>query len=265
MKRGGIFFISLFFCFYFSLLTVEGRAESYGTVSTGLLTLEKKYPYYLFVPPEYTPEKGWPLVVLLGDRDGTEPAELANQWLDWAKKNQLLLLVGSVFLKENSVPQEVDRWYLEIKKEVTERYHVLPSQILLLGIGTGAQYAAYMGLEHPEEFAGVALFRKAWPGPLEKMMKTKTDPKEQASFYVAVDPQGETFQAVEKKAAELEKKGYSITLDPLKAGEDLSAHRDRMIQWFLQETEARSARAKAKQKGGFKKTLREMRKNIFGN
>jgi len=38
-----------------------------------------------------------------------------------------------------------------------------------------------------------------------------------------------------------------------------------MIQWFLQETEARSARAKAKQKGGFKKTLREMRKNIFGN
>lgn len=263
--RRSIFFLSILFCLLFPALTARGWAEVYGTQPTGLLTLEKKYPYYLFVPPEYSPEKGWPLVVLLGDSAGSEPLELVDQWLDWAKKNQVLLLVGTVFPRENSVPREVDLWYIGIKKEVSERYHVVPSQILLVGIGAGAQYAAYMGLEHPEEFSGVALFRKAWPGPLEKMMKTRTDPKEQASFYVAVDPQGETFQAVEKKAAELEKKGYSVILDPLKPEEDLSAHRDRMIRWFLQETEARSARGRAKQKGGFKKTLREMRKNIFGN
>jgi len=264
MNRRTILFLSFLFGVFFCVPTGTSRAaDFYGTAPTGLLELENKYPYYLFVPPDYTPEKGWPLVVLLGGT-ADEPKEVMNQWADWAKKNQVLLLVGTVYVRENSLPQLVDDWYLRIKKEVSERYHIASSQILLVGIEAGAQYAAYLALEHPEEFSAAALFRRAWPGPLQRMTKTTTNPKRQVPFYVAVDPEGEIFPAVEAKASELEKKGYQITFDSLKTGEDLSSHRDRMIQWFLQGTEARSLKVQQKSKRGMKGTLQEMKKNMFG-
>ena len=263
MKRQGIFFLSVLFCLSFSVLMGRGWAEFYGQAPTGLLELERKYPYYLFVPPEYTPEKGWPLVVLLS-RTGEEPEEIAKQWVDWAKKNQLLLLVGSVFPREGSIPEETDRWWIRVKQEVIERYHVASSQILLVGIENADFYAAYLGIRYPEEFSAAALFRRASPGAYDKLIKISSNPMKQIPFYMAVDPAATSYPATEAWAAELEKKGYPVVLETLKTDEDFFTHRDRMIQWFLQDVEARVTRHKPKTKDSWKKTLQEMRKNMFG-
>ncbi len=257
MKRGITFFLFLVLSFQ------AGWAEIYGTSPTGMLELERKHPYYLFVPAEYTAEKGWPLVVLLS-RTGKKAEEIAAEWADWAKKNQVLLLVGSVFPREGTIPEETDRWWLRIKKEATERYHISPSQILLLGVGNAGPYAAYLGLKYPEEFSATALFRQASPGSLDKIAKASTNPRKHIPFYVAVDPDSQNCSAAESWMAELEGKGYEVVADPLKTDEDFSAHRERMMKWFLEGTETRSIKAEKKPKQGLKGLIKTMKKNMFG-
>lgn len=225
--------------------------------------MEKKHPYYLFVPSEYSPDKSWPLAVVLisgleDEKKGIEP------WVDWAKKSQLLALFPSVLPREGAIStEEVDRWILGIKREVSERYHVAPHQILLLGVGLGGNYAAYLGLNYPGEFSAAALFRRAWAGSFEKLMRPNADREKQISFYVAVDSATPSYAAVEKKVAELQKKGYPIQWDSLKKGEDISAARDRMIQWFQGDSETRLMRLKRKRKSGWKGAFQEIRRNLF--
>ena len=262
MKHRGMFFLSILFCVFFCPLTGIHAAEFYGNAPTGLLQLEKKYPYYLYVPKEYSTDKKWPLAIVIGNT-AQEPKVVVEEWQDWAKTNQVFLLVTSIFPKEGYLPVEVDRWIFRIKQEVAERYRIDSSQVLLIGVESGAQYSAYLGLKYPNEFSATALFRRAWPGPLEKLMRPSKEPIEQTPFYVAVDPNLEVFPAIEAKAAELEQKGYFVTFDPLKTDEDFSLHRDRMAKWFLQELQNR-APIPIKPRTGFKGTLREMWKNIFG-
>ncbi len=258
-----IFLLLIFLCSLTGLPPSECRAEFSGTPQTGLLLLEKKHPYHLFVPPEYSPDKSWPLVIVLigglkDEKKGIEP------WVDWAKKNQLLALFPGVLPREGGAStEEVDRWILGIKKEVLERYHVGPHQILLVGIELGGHYAAYLGLNYPGEFSAVALFRQAWAGPFEKLMKPSADHEKQVSFYVAVDPASPSFRAVEAKAIELEKKGYSLQRDSLKETEDFLGIRDRVIRWFLEDTEIRVVRVKGKRKSGWRGKFQEIRKNLF--
>ena len=257
MKRGVIFFLFLVLSFQ------SGWAEIYGTSPTGLLALEKKHPYYLFVPAEYTPDKGWPLVVLLS-RSGKNAEDIASQWADWAKTNQILLLVGSVLPREGTIPEETDRWWLRIKKEVTERYHIAGAQILLLGVESAGPYAAYLAMKYPEEFSAAALLRQASPGALDKVAKASTNLRKHIPFYVAVDPASQNYPAAESWVAELEGKGYQVTVDPLKTDEDFSAHRERMMKWFLEGSETRSLKAQKKPKQGFKGLVKQMKKNMFG-
>ena len=250
-------------CLWTSFFCRESFSEVYGTPETGLLLLEKKHPYYLYVPPEYSPDKSWPLVILLisGLRDQKEGIE---PWVEWARKNQLLVLLPSVLPREDVVStDEVDRWILGIKREILERYHVGSYQILLVGIGSGGHYAAYLGLNYPKEFSAAALFRQAWVGSFEKLMRPSADREKQVSFYVAVDPKTKSYPAIERKAVELEGKGYPVKIDPLGEEEEVLAGRDRMTQWFLEQTENRVARLKKKRKPGWKGKFQEILKNLF--
>lgn len=237
MKRAMILF-TLLFCFCFGFPSILSRAEIVGTVPTGLLVLEKKHPYYLFVPPEYSVERKWPLVFVIGN-SGEDPKKTIEAWIDWAKENQFLVLVPSIFPREGSLPDELNRWLLRVKEEVTQRYSVDKPQVLLVGVDSGAHYAAYLGTRFPGEFAAAALIRQAWAGPLEKLIRPSTDREEQIAFYVAVNPQEKGFSSLEAKTLEFEKKGYSITFDPLKADEDFSKLQERMLAWFRQDVSAR--------------------------
>lgn len=248
MKRASLLLVIL--CSLMGLPVWESQAEFLGKVPTGLLLLEKKYPYYLFVPPDYSPERTWPILLLLGKR-GEDPKELIGPWVDWAKQKQFLVLAIPSLIPEKDIPEAADQWLLEVKREIGERYRIDSSQILLVGFDLGAHYAAYLGTRYPHEFSAAVMIREAWPGPFGKLIKPTSNRKEQVSFYVAVDPKSEGFSTVRAKALEFEKKGYRITFETLEADQDLSKLRDRMAEWFRHDTEIRvvtTARPKTKMK-----------------
>lgn len=263
MKR--TIFLFIIFCALSHLVPRKSDAEPLGEFPTGLLALEEKHPCYLFVPGEYSPEKPWPILVLLGER-GEDPKEVIEPWVERAKKNQFLLLALPTLMPENDLPTSADQWLLEVKREVSERYRISPFHILLVGTGSGAHYAAYLGLKYPKEFSAAGLIQGAWSGPFEKLMKPSRKHEKQIPFYVAVDPEEEPSSGVEAKSGELEEKGYPITLDASGSKEDEAGIRDRMIKWFLEGSEFRAAKDEQEPPsrwGGVKALFRQMRENLF--
>ncbi len=256
----------LFFLIFLNLIAGvplhESRAEEiYGQFPTGLLQLEKKHPYYVYVPEAYSPDKGWPMLFLLGKR-GDEPKEIIGSWVDWAKQNQFIVLAPTNVAPEKDVPELADQWLLSVKQEVKERYKIDSARIFLVGLESGAHYAAYLGTRYPQEFSGVVLVGGAWPGSFEKIIKPSSDPDKQVPFYVLMNPKGEGYGAVEAKANEFEKKGYPVTLESLKDVEDISAVRDRLTQWVRKESEARAI-LKEKPKKTFKQKKDRFLRDFF--
>lgn len=236
-----IYLVAIFlFCSLIDPTFPAARAEFYGDFPTGLLELEKKHPYYVFVPPDYSPDRVWSLILLIG-RSGQDPKEVITPWLDWAKQNHFLLLVPSIFPREGTVTYDLDRWLFGLKQEVAERYRVNPTQILLVGFESGALYAAYLGTRYPKEFSAAALVGEARPGWFKKIAEPSTDPYKQISFYLAPDPEGKGFSEAEAWALELEKKGYRVIFEPMKTGGDFSKLRERVVQWFQEDSKVRSA------------------------
>lgn len=249
-------------CSFWGFFAPNSHAEVYGEKTTGLLELERKYPYYLFVPLEYTPQKAWPLVILLGER-GDDPKKTIEPWVDWAKQKKVLVTAVPTLVPEKDIPEAADRWLIEVKREILERYHIDPANILLLGQGFGAHYAAYLAVRYPQEFAAAALTKNAWPGPFEKLIRPTSDHSRQTDFFVAVDPKQEGYDAIEKKALELERKGYQIKMETLSTQEDWLKPRDRMIQWLIETSEFRSMKSHPKTHKNLKGKWREIRKNLF--
>jgi hypothetical protein len=249
MKTKYLFFLwALLFVCLTPGVRPDPRAEFVGNFPTGLLQLEKKVRYYLFVPQEYSPDKGWPLLVLVGER-GEDPRKAVQNWVDWAKQNQILILALPNLVPERESPDVYDRWLFEVKYEISLRYRIDPNEILIVGIGGGAHYSAYLTLKYPDEFTAAALFRRAWPGPLESLSEPVSKAARQPSFYLALDPESPDFPQVEKKALQLEKKGYEVALDRLKPDEDFTKLRDRMLQWFRYQSETRALAKESADKG----------------
>ncbi len=259
-QKGLVSFCLIFFFGLAGSPARETRAEFIGEPPTGLFLLEEKHPCYLFVPADYAPEKSWPLLLLLGGR-GEDPKEVIEPWVEWAKKNGFLVLAASnLFNDRGEKPEAADRWFLQVKREMTERYRVNPSRVLLVGLGSGAHYAAYLGLNYPNEFSGAALIGTAWPGPLEPVMVPPVSETRRISFYLALDPQGEEFSKVESKSRQLEAVGCRITFEPLKAGQELSGVRESILRWFLQNSESEESEEPGR---GLTKLVKEMRRNLF--
>ena len=254
--------ISILFIFLYSFFCFQPvQAAFYGETATGFIQLEKKYPYYLFVPLEYTPEKTWPLIVLVAER-GEDPKETIEPWVEWAKYHKILVTAVPQLVPEHEVPSAANEWLIQVKREIVESYHVDPANIFLVGRGFSGHYAAYVGLNFPKEFSGIVSVGEAWSGPFETLMRATKNQKEQAAFYVAADPKAETYPAIEKKAQELAKKGYQVKVDTLLSGEDELRYRDSMLQWFAENAEARSLKAQSrinpKRKG-----IGEILENLF--
>ena len=260
MRRFSFLLIS--FISFFGFSSAVSQAEFLGNPATGLLVLEKKDEYYLYVPPDYTTEKTWTLLVVLGER-GNDPKQAIQPWIDWAKEHGLLVAAVPHLVPEHDLPEGADKWLLGVLHEIIERYRVDPAGVLLVGLGSGGHYAAYLGLKYPGEFSAAALAGEAWSGPYERLMRPSPRPESQISFYVALDPKGEAYPAAEQKALELEQKGYSIKFESLQSGQDLVEFREPMMQWFQENQEFRTAKSRQVQKGGMKKTFRKILRNVF--
>ena len=256
-KRRSFFFRAMFVFALSLVIPIQAGAEFYGTPQTGLFVLEEKHPCYLFVPATYSAEKSWPLLVLLGER-GDDPQEVIEPWVEWAKKSEFLVLAPSNFLNERENPGITDQWLLKMNHQMGERYRIDPARVLLVGVGAGAHYAAYLGLNYPEEFQAAALIGDAWAGPLESLMRPQKAGEKKIPFYIALDPARADFPQVEAKSVELEGRGYRITLERLQAKAELAPLRERILQWF-RDRSAESASAPQPRK----KLKQRIMKNLF--
>jgi hypothetical protein len=236
------FFFNLLAVFFLSSLIFSAAAATfYGKVSTEVIQLEGvKYPTYLYVPPRYDPAKKYPLVISLPGMGESGEAHV-NSWAKISHAKSLIVLVPTVSLREENVPYRTDEWLLKLKSDITHQYQIFPDRIYLVGNGSAAHYAAYLGVQYPEEFSAVALMNGSWVGPFEKLMQLKSRPRKQVPFYVSLkesDPG--LLEKTEKMALRFQEKGYPVYLEKLKAEEDIASEdgRKRMLKWLEEKSQS---------------------------
>lgn len=231
----------LFFVFLLSSLKMLAYATTfYGTVPTGLLELtEYRYPVYLFVPPNYKPDRDYPFLISVPD-EGESPEENIKFWMGRAKRKSMILLSASN-LRPEDLPTKMDDWLLSIKRDVSDRYRTDNDKTYLIGMNGGAQYASYLGMNYPEQFSAVAALGGSWAGKYEKLLRMQKRPRKQVPFFVALkDDQKSLFESTRKIAFELEKKGYPIYLVKMEDGEDFASNdfKEKVLDWLDEKSRA---------------------------
>ena len=111
----------------------------------------------------------------------------------------------------------------------------------MIGKGEGAHYAAYLAIQHPEEFTGAGLVDGSWAGPFEKLMHPYGRPRKQIPFYVAIPTKDEkAVKAAEASAYKLVAKGYPVYLEKLEAGKDIASADvlAKVLDWLQEKSES---------------------------
>lgn len=115
-------------------------------------------PYYLYAPPDYTPDKKWPLIVFL---HGYVPSiSVLDPWIPSddqcaiAGKYGCLLLIP--YGRRNTDFQGIgEQDVLASTAEVCKWYPVDPDRIYLSGVSMGGMGAWNLALRHPGMYAAV--------------------------------------------------------------------------------------------------------------
>jgi dienelactone hydrolase len=113
--------------------------------------------YLLQLPPEYSPARPYPLLIVLHNagqvaRAGLEP------WSKLAALNGYILAApewGELQGKYEYRSADHDA-VLDTLRDIRQRYRVDADRVFLVGFAEGANCAIDVGLSHPDQFAGVA-------------------------------------------------------------------------------------------------------------
>ena len=240
MRKNHLIFIVFLVLFPFvsqagTVLSDDGAKK----VPTGLMSLpDYRYPVYLYVPEGYTAEKEYPLIVSIPD-EGETPDKHMDYWINVAARRTAIIL-SATNLWPDDMPNRMDEWLLKIKKDVTDRYRINPSQMFLVGLKGGAHYAAYLAMAYPSEFTAAALLGEAWTGKFEQLMHPSSTPSQQIPFYVVFEKNAlpDTVEAAKRMAMKLENKGYLISLAQLEGSESFSdmEFKLNMLNWLTEKS-----------------------------
>lgn len=241
------------------------RAETFfGTVPTGLVQLQDyKYPVFLFVPPNYKPDRGYAMILAIPG-EGELPEDALKFWMGIAKRRSMIVLAPTN-LRPEDMPNAMDTWILGIMKDVTARYRVASDRIFLIGKDSGAHYAAYLGVQYAEAFSGVALLGGAWDGKFQKLIYSRKRPGEQLPIMIALhNEQSDLLAATERQALEFEKRGYPVTLLRMEPGETFedSDFRKHVLEWLDTSSEDWK-RVRSEREKSFKERFRKWLDQFF--
>lgn len=115
-------------------------------------------PYYLYVPPDYTPDKRWPLIVFL---HGYVPSiSVLDPWIPGEEQCQIAGKYGCLLLipygRRNTDFQGIgEEDVLASTAEVCKWYPVDQDRIYLSGVSMGGMGAWNLALRHPGMYAAV--------------------------------------------------------------------------------------------------------------
>ncbi|MDD5217893.1 MAG: hypothetical protein PHN49_01915 [Candidatus Omnitrophica bacterium] len=243
--KRGIFI--LFFIFLASFGAFKIGADTFiGVTKTGLIKVENfRYPVFLFVPDNLKPGRKYPMVISVPDVAETAEKNI-DRWISVAKRSTVLVLVPT-YLEPRDTPNALDRWFFEVKNLMVSAYPVNPKKVFLVGQKSGATYAAYLGVNYPEEFSAMALLngswvgqQGSWTGVFEKLMRLESTPEKQIPIYVGLnEDQKDIIEKTEKTAYDFQKRGYFVEVRKFPAGEDLITrdYQKTLIQWLDERSE----------------------------
>jgi poly(3-hydroxybutyrate) depolymerase len=113
--------------------------------------------YYLFLPPEYNPQRAYPVLLLLHSH--RERADvLVKRWQEQAARHGYILAApvwGSGFRPVYEYAKEEHAVVLDTLRDVRHKFNVDSDRVFLFGWEQGANAAFDIGLAHPDQFAGV--------------------------------------------------------------------------------------------------------------
>jgi pimeloyl-ACP methyl ester carboxylesterase len=113
-------------------------------------------PYTLQLPPEYTANRKWPVLIVVPSGSGEPAKEAMIRWSQAAQQNGYILASPQFpegsdynYLSEDHLP------VLELLRDLRQRYSVDSDRTFIGGYGEGGTIATDIALGHPDLFAGV--------------------------------------------------------------------------------------------------------------
>ncbi len=114
---------------------------------------EKSASYALYVPPSYSPEQNYPLILCLHGAGFTGEAYL-ERWVPRLEDRYILAcptMVGGAWWTRFA--EDVT---LGILDSLSQEYHIDPDRVFLSGMSNGGIGAWIIGMHHADRFAGIA-------------------------------------------------------------------------------------------------------------
>lgn len=113
--------------------------------------------YSVKLPPEYTPNRQYPVLVLLHD-GGEKPETVIARFEKHAADHGYILAAPAWSHKNANEYHYTDREHESVMnaiRDLKRRYQVDSDRVFLFGLGEGGKGAFDIGLAHPDVFAGV--------------------------------------------------------------------------------------------------------------
>lgn len=163
--------------------------------------------YTLQLPQEYSPNRTWPVLIVVPSGSGEKSRDALMRWSPTALQNGYILASPQFpdgtdynYLSEDHLP------VLELMRELRQRYHVDSDRVFIGGYGEGGTIATDIALGHPDLFAGVVTFngRPRWSASMWYWLNAQYLP-----FYiVAGDGAGDCCDRNRKLFQNWMDKGY---------------------------------------------------------
>ena len=113
----------------------------------------KNASYALYVPPSYSPEQAYPLILCLHGAGFTGESYL-ERWVPRLEDRYILAcptMAGGAWWTRFA-----EELTLEILDSLSQEYHLDPDRIFLTGMSNGGIGAWIIGMHHADRFAGIA-------------------------------------------------------------------------------------------------------------
>ncbi|MEN1784164.1 MAG: PHB depolymerase family esterase [Bacteroidota bacterium] len=222
-------------------LLLQGCAAQEGNLVQGqdTLTVQESLEYYLYYPPEYSPE-GEPHGLLLFLHGGGESGSALHELKKHGPPKMMAEGYPFPFLVLAPQNPHKKRWWniravKQLLDSVVAANHVDPNRIYLSGLSRGGSAAWEMAVQYPEKFAALAVVCGMAPAPYAHWLDKEMPIWVFHGVEDAVIPISESDDMVTK----LREMGYTVTYSRYEGvGHNAwgKAYKtDRLYRWMAQQ------------------------------
>jgi len=143
-------------------LASTGRAADAHFIASEVTVGGHRYPFQVFVPRDWTPDRDWPVVLFLhgsGERGSDNQAQLKQGLPPWLKEHgaDFPAVVVAPQAPENTVwSGEVEQAAVAALEKSIATYHGDRSRLYLTGLSMGGYGVWQVAVDHPGMFAAAA-------------------------------------------------------------------------------------------------------------